>query len=473
MSVPDLELLERFAAIVGTANALWPGETDLTPYTQENRHIFEGRTPLVLRPGNTQEVAAIMRLAFETGTAVVPQGGHTGHAGGGAPDDSGGQIVVVLTRMNRLREVDLAGSTMTVEAGMVLQQAQEIADRHDRLFPLALGSQGSCQIGGNISTNAGGTGVIAHGNMREQVIGLEVVLPNGEVWNGLRKLRKDNTGYALKQLFIGAEGTLGIVTAAVLRLLPKPKGREVAYVAVESPRKALDLLNLAQGQAGPALTAFELIHRTPMTFALKHGTGARDPFGAVHDWYVLAEISSGRSAGDARALAESIFGEALEGGLALDVVLAENLGQQAAFWKLREDMVTAQPHEGGSIKNDISVPVHLIPEFLEQAGLAVAAAMPDARIVAFGHMGDGNLHYNISQPEGGDARAFLARREEINALVNTIVLSLDGSISAEHGIGRLKRDLLAATKSPVEMAMMRAVKQALDPTGIMNPGKVV
>ena len=473
MPVPDTQLLERFAAIIGEANALTPDKTDLTHYTQENRNIYHGVTPLVLRPANAQEVSAIMRLADETGTAIVPQGGHTGHAAGGAPDESGTQVVVSLERMNRLREIDVQGNTITVEAGMVLQTVQEIAAENDRLFPVSLASQGSCQIGGNISSNAGGTGVIAHGNMREQVLGLEVVLPNGDVWEGLRKLRKDNTGYSLRNLFIGAEGTLGIVTAAVLKLSPKPKGREVAFATVTSPQHALDLLNLALGEAGSALTAFELIHRTPLEFALTHAPGSRDPFPEPHEWYVLAEISSGRSAEDARALAEAIFGQALEDEVAVDVVLAENLAQQAAFWKLREDMAVAQTKEGGSIKHDISVPVHLIPEFLEKAGAIIAAEMPDARIVAFGHMGDGNLHYNITQPKDGDGQTFLARRDEINDKVYALGLSLGGSISAEHGIGRLKRERMAAAKSPVEMAMMRTIKAALDPRGIMNPGKVV
>ena len=469
----DKALLERFAAIVGPANALTPDKADLTHYTQENRLIFHGVTPLVLRPANTDEVAAIMRLADETGTAIVPQGGHTGHTAGGAPDESGTQIVVSLERMNRMREIDLAGNTITVEAGMVLQAVQEIAAENERLFPVSLASQGSCQIGGNISSNAGGTGVIAHGNMREQVLGLEVVTPNGEVWDGLRKLRKDNTGYSLRNLFIGAEGTLGIVTAAVLKLSPKPKGREVGFVAVASPQQALDLLNLALGQAGTALTAFELIHRRPLEFALTHAPGSRDPFSERHEWYVLAEISSGRSAEDARGLAEAIFMKALESEMAVDVVLAESLAQQAAFWKLREDMAVAQQYEGGSIKHDISVPVHLIPEFLDRAGAIIASELPEARVVAFGHMGDGNLHYNISQPVDGDREAFLARRDEINDKVYALAVALGGSISAEHGIGRLKRERMAATKSPVEMAMMRAIKNALDPKGIMNPGKVV
>ncbi len=473
MNAPDRALLARFADIVGPTNALFAVDNDLTHYTQENRNIVHGVTPLVLRPGTTEEVSAIMRLAFETETPIVPQGGNTGHAAGGVPDESDSQIVISMERMKALREIDPTGNTMTVEAGMVLQDAQRIAAEHDRLFPLSLASQGSCQIGGNISSNAGGVAVLAYGNTRDLVLGLEVVLPNGGVWNGLRKLRKDNTGYSLKNLFIGAEGTLGIVTAAVLKLFAQPAGREVAFIALESPRHALDLFNLAQTRAATALTAFELIHRRPLDFVLEHAPGARDPFPERHQWYVLAEITSGRSAEDARGLAETILSEALETGYAADVVLGESVAQRETLWKLREDMPGTQAREGGSVKNDISVPVHLIPEFLEKANAIMAREMPDARVVAFGHMGDGNLHYNISQPKDGDTQAFLARREEINHLVNEVVLSLDGSISAEHGIGRLKRDLLAATKSPVEMEMMRAIKKALDPTGIMNPGKVV
>ncbi len=466
------ELLARFSAIVGPANALTP-DSDLTHYTHENRGIYVGRTPLVLRPGSTAEVSAILTLANETGTAIVPQGGHTGHAAGGVPDESGAQIVVSLERMNRIRDIDTAGNTITAEAGVVLQHLRDAAEAADRLFPLSLGSQGSCQIGGNISTNAGGTQVLAYGNTREQVLGLEVVLPSGEIWEGLRRLKKDNTGYAMKQLFIGAEGTLGIVTAAVLKLHPRPRGREVAWVATPSPAHALDLFNLALDMAGNSLTGFELIARTPLEFVLRNMPGSRDPLAAPSPWYVLAEISSGRSAQDARSLIEAIFEKAVEAGLVVDGVVAETIAQRDALWKLRDDMGPAQGPEGASFKHDISVPVHLIPQFIERAGAALDAAMPQGRLCTFGHMGDGNLHYNFSQPAGGDRAAFLARRGEIGDIVNTIVLELGGSVSAEHGIGRLKRDLLAKTKSPVEMAMMRAVKQALDPKGIMNPGKVV
>lgn len=469
----DADLLARFSAITGPSNALTPDRFDLTHYTHENRKIVVGRTPLVLRPASTQEVAAIVRLAAETRTPLVPQGGHTGHAGGGVPDESGAQVVVSLERMNAIRDLDVLGNTITVEAGVVLQRLREAAEAAGRLFPVAISSEGSCQVGGTISTNAGGTGVIAHGNMREQVLGLEVVLPSGEVWNGLRHLKKDNTGYALKQLFIGAEGTLGIVTAAVLRLLPLPKGREVAWAAVPAPAHALELLNRATDLAGSGITAFELIHRTPLEFVFRNAPGSRDPLPHRHEWQVLVEICSGRSAEDARQIMELLFSEAIEHGLVVDAVVAESAAQRAALWKLRDDMGPAQWPEGVSIKHDVSVPIHKVPEFLERGAALVSEAAPDARLVAFGHMGDGNIHFNVSQPAGGDPDSFRAKEPAISGGVHALVIELGGSVSAEHGIGRLKRKLLHATKSPVEMEMMRTVKRALDPQGIMNPGKIV
>lgn len=470
--MPDAALLDRFVEITGSTNALTI-EDDLTHYVEENRFIYVGKTELVLKPGSTEQVSQIMALAHETDTQIVPQGGHTGHVGGGVPDESGNQVVVCMERMKKIRNIDIDGNTLTAEAGVILQTIQETADEHDRLFPLSIGSQASCLIGGNISSNAGGTGVLAYGNTRDLVLGLEVVLPNGEIWNGLRKLKKDNTGYSLKNLFIGAEGTLGIVTAAVLKLFPKPKGQDVVWVALESPIEALKLLNLAQGMAATGLTGFELIHRTPLDFVLRNIPDSRDPMEEQHEWYVLAEISSGRSAEDANALTEAIFTEALERGLAHDVVMAQSGTQRDAFWKLREDMGPAQVPEGGSIKHDISVPVHAIPEFVAKAGEIVLDEIPDARICAFGHMGDGNLHYNVSQPIGGDRTIFLEHRKSINDKVHALVVEMDGSISAEHGIGKLKRESMAKIKSKTELAMMHAVKDAFDPKGIMNPGKVI
>ena len=468
----DVVLLDRFAAIVGDRYAVRDRD-DISPYITERRGMWHGKTPLVLRPGSVGEVSAILKLATETRTPVVPQGGNTGLVGGQVPDASGSEILLSLSRLNRIREIDPLSNTVTAEAGVILENLQKAADEVDRLFPLSLGSQGSAQIGGNLSSNAGGTGVLAYGNARELCLGVEVVLPTGEVFDDLRKLKKDNTGYDLKNLFVGAEGTLGVITAAVLKLVPKPKGREVAWVGLESPRAALELFGLASDRAGGSLTAFELIAEMPLSFAEKHAPGTIRPLADKWPWYVLMEISSGRSAEDARDLAEHILSEGLEAGLAGDVVIAANLAQGAAFWAIREALSDTQRPEGASIKHDISVPVASIPEFIERAGKAVEAVSAGARVACFGHLGDGNLHYNVSQPVGGDAEAFLALYRPMNKVVHDIVRDLDGSISAEHGIGQLKRDELLATAPPTAIDLMRRVKAAFDPAGIMNPGKVI
>lgn len=471
--MPSPDLLARFSAIVGKKHALTPDKADLTRYTEENRHIFPGRTPLVLKPGDTSEVAAILKLANETGTTIVPQGGHTGHAAGAAPDASGSEIVLSMERMKAIRETDLAGNTLTVEAGCVLETVQDHAAANDRLFPLSLGAQGSCQIGGNIATNAGGTGVLAFGNTRDLVLGLEVVLASGEVWHGLRKLKKDNTGYNLKHLFIGSEGTLGVITAAVLKLFPRPRGRAIALAGLSSPQAALALLNGALAVAGKSLTGFELMPRIGIDFVLRHGGGYSDPLADPHPWYVLLEISSATDQSAADQLAETILGEAVESGTVTDAVIGQSEARRAVLWSIREALPPAQQPEGVSIKHDISLPVHLVPAFMEKADRLVLSMVPEARVVAFGHLGDGNIHYNISQPVGADRASFLAERERINAKVHLLVTEMGGSISAEHGIGRLKRDLLAETKQPLELEMMRGIKRLLDPNGILNPGKVV
>ncbi|MBA3447363.1 MAG: FAD-binding oxidoreductase [Pseudaminobacter sp.] len=464
----DKALLDRFAAIVGEPHAL-RAESDIAPYVAERRGLYPGRSPLVLRPGGVDEVSRILTLATETKTPIVPQGGNTGLVGGQMPDRSGREIVLSLSRLNRIREIDLSSNTATVEAGVVLQTLRDAADAADRLFPLSLGSQGSCQIGGNLSSNAGGTGVLAFGNARELCLGVEVVLPTGEVFNDLRKLKKDNTGYDLKNLFVGAEGTLGVITAAVLKLFPKPKGREVAWVGLSSPEAALELFGRASDEAGGGLTAFELIADTPLEFAMKNVPGAIRPLTGDWPWHVLIEISSGRSARDAKTLIEDI----LSGGLVGDAVVAASLSQGDGLWRLRETLSDGQRPEGASIKHDISVPVASIPPFIARAAKAVASISPGARIVCFGHLGDGNLHYNISQPQSGDGAAFLALYRPMNRAVHDIVRDLGGSISAEHGIGRLKRDELIATAPPVAIDLMRRVKAAFDPAGIMNPGKVI
>ncbi|WP_274425462.1 FAD-binding oxidoreductase [Chelativorans sp. YIM 93263] len=468
----DPGLVERFAAIVGARHALRePG--DIAPHIEEPRGLFGGQTGLVLKPGSTEEVSQILKLATQTGTSVVPQGGNTGLVGGQMPDGTGGEVVLSLSRLNRIRELDLSANTVTAEAGVVLQTLQEEADRNDRLFPLSLASQGSCQIGGNLSSNAGGIGALAYGTSRDLCLGVEVVLPTGEVLDDLRKLKKDNTGYDLKNLFVGAEGTLGVITAAVLKLHPKSKGRELAWAAVSSPVDALALFNAANEKAGTALTAFELMGRTPLEFVLKHMPGTQAPFGESHPWHVLVEISSGRSAEDARTLMEDILGGGLEQGLVLDAVIAQSEAQVAELRRLREAMSESQKPEGASIKHDISVPVSAIPEFIAKAGEAVQKVVPGSRVVCFGHMGDGNLHYNISQPAGAERGPFLAQYRPMNEAVHAVVRELGGSFSAEHGIGRMKREELLATQSEIATDLMRRIKNSFDPANIMNPGKVI
>ncbi len=462
----------HFADLIGTANVL-TGSEEQAPYLREWRDLYQGVTPMVLRPGSVEEVSAIVRHAGEHGLKIVPQGGNTGLVGGQIPQETGDEIVLSLGRLNKIRSVDPAGFTLVAEAGAILEAIQNEAGKVDRLFPLSLGAQGSCQIGGNISTNAGGTAVLSYGNTRDLVLGLEVVLPTGEVWDGLRTLRKDNTGYDLKQLFIGAEGTLGIVTAAALKLFPKPKKLEAAFAGLTDPHAALKLFTLAKAQAGPILTGFEIMPRVGLEFCVRHLAGARDPLEGAHDWYVLMELSSGSEAFPVRDLLEEILGNAFEDGLVEDAALAQNLAQVQDFWHIRHGMSEVQKEEGGSIKHDVSVPVASIPEFLDRAIAAVSGFVPGCRPVPFGHIGDGNIHFNVSQPEGADKAAYLARWDEMNAIVHGIVQEFGGSISAEHGIGRLKRDLLKDVKSEVELSLMKRIKATLDPNGVLNPGRIL
>jgi FAD/FMN-containing dehydrogenase len=468
----DPALMERFAAIVGERHALKTPE-EIAPHVVEPRGLYGGRTSLVLKPGNTEEVSRILKLATETRTPIVPQGGNTGLVGGQMPDASGREVILSTSRLNRIREIDLSSSTATVEAGVVLQVLQEEADRNDRLFPLALGSQGSCQIGGNLSSNAGGVGALAYGSARDLCLGVEVVLPTGEILDDLRKLKKDNTGYDLKNLFVGAEGTLGVITAAVVRLYPKPKGRELAWAGLGSPVDALRLFELANDRAGTALTMFELMERTPLDFVLKHIPGTQPPLAESHPWYVLVEISSGRSAEDASALMEDILGGGFEAGRVADAAIARSVAQEMQLRHLRESMSEAQRPEGGSIKHDISVPVAAIPEFIMRADEVVQQVVPGSRVVCFGHMGDGNLHYNITQPVGMAREDFLKHYRAMNDAVHAVVRALGGSFSAEHGIGRMKRAELLATQPEIATDLMRRIKNAFDPAGIMNPGKVI
>jgi FAD/FMN-containing dehydrogenase len=462
------ELIARFKTIVGDKYAV-TDQADIAPYVTEERNLFHGRTQLVLRPGSTAEVSAICKLATEHKIALVPQGGNTGLVGGQTPHH--GEVVISLKRMDRIREVDSASNTMTCEAGVVLQVAQQRAAEADRLFPLSLGAEGSCTIGGNLSTNAGGTTALAYGVAREMALGLEVVLADGRILDLLSKLKKDNTGYDLKNLFIGAEGTLGIITAATLKLFPKPRAIETAYVGLKSPALALKLLSLSQNEAAGTLTSFELLSEIAVDFSIRHGIDVRDPLAEKHPWYVLMELSSPRD--DARTTLEAILSKALEDEIIDDAVIAANLSQRLGFWKLRDEMSAAQKPEGGSIKHDISVPVAAVPAFIDEANAAVVKLIPGARPVPFGHLGDGNIHYNVSQPVGAKSADFLARWHDVNAVVFGIVLRMGGSISAEHGIGVLKRDELPEVKDKVAIELMRSVKAMLDPLNILNPGKVL
>ena len=462
------DIIARLTQIVGANNAITdPAEQE--GYLVEERGLYHGHTPLVLRPGSVGEVASILRLANETKTPIVPQGGNTGLVGGQVPHS--GEVLLSLKRLDRIREVDATSNAMTCEAGVVLAKAQAAAADVDRLFPLSLGAEGSCTIGGNLSTNAGGTSALAYGVARDLVLGLEVVLADGQIWHGLNKLKKDNTGYDLKHLFMGAEGTLGVITAAVLKLFPRPRAVETAFIGLPSPRAAIALLNLVQERTGGAATSFELIKALGLELALRHGHGVRDPLPSKHPWYVLLQLCS-QSAG-LRAVMEDVLAAAAERGLIEDATIAESLDQAKAFWHIREILPEVQKPEGGSVKHDISVPIALVPQFLEQADAAVEKLIPGVRPVPFGHVGDGNIHYNVSQPVGADKEAFLARWYEVNAVVDDVVAKLGGSISAEHGIGVMKRDLLPGVKDPVALNLMRTFKRTLDPNNILNPGKVV
>jgi FAD/FMN-containing dehydrogenase len=463
------DLIARFGAIVGDKYAV-TDQADVAQYVTEERNLFHGASPLVLRPGSTAEVAAICKLATETRTALVPQGGNTGLVGGQTP--YGGEVMISLRRMDKIRDIDVQSNTMTAEAGVVLQVAQQRAGEVDRLFPLSLGSEGSCTIGGNLSTNAGGTAALAYGVAREMALGLEVVLADGRILNGLSKLKKDNTGYDLRNIFIGAEGTLGIITAATLKLFPKPRAMETTFVGLKSPEDALKLLDISRSEAAGQLTSFELIADIAVDFSVRHGIGIRDPLESKHPWYVLMELSSSRD--DARATLEAILERGMEDGIVDDAVIAANIGQRQAFWKLREEISAAQKPEGGSIKHDVSVPVAAVPAFIAEASAAVVKLMPGARPVPFGHLGDGNIHYNVSQPKSGWTTAdFLARWHDVNSVVFEIVLRMGGSISAEHGIGQLKVADLPSVKDPVAIELMHAMKAAFDPLNILNPGKVL
>jgi FAD/FMN-containing dehydrogenase len=443
---------------------------EIAPHLQDWRGRWKGSTPVLVKPVSTEEVSKAMTLCAEYGLAVTPQGGNSGMVNGSVPY---GEVLISLRRMNKVREVDTLNDAMTLEAGVILTRAQEIADESGRLFPLSLGAEGVATIGGLVSTNAGGVAVLRYGMMRDLVLGIEAVLPDGRIWSGLRGLRKDNTGYDLKQLFIGGEGTLGIVTAATLKLFPKPAVKETAWVTLASPGQAVELLARAKAASGGAVTGFEIISKFCMDLVLKHIPDVRDPAPSQAPWRVLIELSLPRPDGS-RDMMEGLLGDALEAGLIEDAAIAESEAQKAAMWKIRESIPIAERAHGKALKHDVSVPISRVHEFIEKASAMVKSMNPDVDIIAFGHVGDGNIHYNITPPQGSDAESFLEGEGlKISATVHDMIWSLNGSISAEHGIGKLKRDELAARKSGIEMEMMRAVKKALDPQNRMNPGRVL
>jgi len=469
---PSPDAIRRLTEVVGPEHALTSQE-DQAPYLYEWRERYVARTPLVLRPGSTDEVAAIMAIAHAERIGIVPQTGNTGLVGGQIPFEQPRDVVLSLRRLRRIREVDTAKAFLVVEAGLALAEVQDAAESVGRLFPLSMASEGSAAIGGALATNAGGVGVLAYGNARNLVLGLEVVLADGRIWDGLRTLKKDNTGYDLRDLFVGSEGTLGIITAAAVKLFPRPAERATAFAALDSLDQVLALFRLAETAVGDGLTAFEFLSRRGLEFVIRHLPGTRAPLVGEHPWYVLAEVSGMRADGSAAGRLEALLAEAAERGVVRDAAIAGSLAQAADFWRLREAMSEAQKPEGGSIKHDVSVPIGKLPEFIARANLLVEATCPGARPVPFGHFGDGNVHYNISQPVGMEKQRFLAQWEDVQAAVHGLVHEMGGSISAEHGIGRMKKSELVRFKSAVELDLMRKLKAALDPQGILNPGKLL
>jgi len=466
--------LDQLVELLGSPNVLTGA--DAASFVEDWRGRYRGEALAVVRPGSTEEIAQVVKWCGANGVPIVPQGGNTGLCGAATPDSSGRALVLSLGRLNRIRSVDTDNDTMEVEAGCILQSVQQAAREVNRLFPLSLAAEGSCTIGGNLATNAGGTQVLRYGNARDLVLGLEVVTPQGEIWHGLRGLRKDNTGYDLRNLFMGSEGTLGIITAATLKLFPLPVAQCTALVALNSVDDAVALLSVARSGFGPALTGFELIAGHCLRLVNRHYPQQKLPFEGESGslpWYALLEISDSESAEHARERFEAIVGEAFEAGLVADAVIAENISQSKALWHLRESIPLAEKDAGKSIKHDVSVPVSKMSTFIEATNAALQARFPGIEHVIFGHLGDGNLHYNVARGQAFSEDELLAQQDAVYEIVHDNVHKLGGSISAEHGVGQLKRDVLPRYKDPVEMDLMRRIKRALDPNGLMNPGKVL
>ena len=473
MSVPiSATVLSALKSAVSAGGVIEQAE-QLEPFVHDFRGHFTGRTPLVVLPASTAEVASVVRICAEHRIGLVPHGGNTSYCGGATPDASGAQIVLALKRMQRIRKVEPLDYTITVESGCLLADVQRAAEAVDRLFPLSLGSEGSCQIGGNLSTNAGGTAVLRYGMMRDLVLGLEVVLADGRVLDVLRDLRKDNTGYDLRHLFIGSEGTLGVITAACLKLFPKPAEIATAIVAVRDPTAAVEVLASMRASSGDAVTTFELIPGLAVDLTTRHISGVSDPLGRRHEWYVLVELTSSRPESGLASALETALAKGIDSGLVLDAALASSLRQREALWRMRESIPEAQRHAGGSIKHDVSLPISTIAEFIQRGSEWIATHVPDGQLIAYGHLGDGNLHFNIQQREGADLEAFLSRTSVVQRSIHDLVAEMRGSFSAEHGIGQLKVGELERYKDPVALALMHELKRTLDPLGILNPGKVL
>lgn len=467
-----LEVIEQFKSAIG-AGGVVDDASEMASYLVDERKLFSGKASAVLRPASTDEVAKIVAICAKAGIGIVPQGGNTGLCGGSVPDESGGQVLLSLSRMNRIRDLDPVNYTLTAEAGCVLADVQSAAREADRFFPLSLAAEGSCQIGGNLSTNAGGITVLRYGNAKDLALGLEVVLPDGTIWNGLRRLRKDNTGYDLKQIFLGSEGTLGIITAAVLKLFPLPKETCTALIAFRDAAAATELLAKLREASGDTVTSFEYIHRQCLDLVIRHMHGQIDPFDHRYEHYALIELSASRTGAGLDQILESVSAKGFESGALLDAVVASSESQRLQIWALRESIPEAQKHAGVCVKHDVSVPVSRVPEFLDRGTKLLASAYNEAQVIAFGHMGDGNIHFNLQQPEGEDPDVFMKEAPRITKLVHDLAVEFEGSFSAEHGIGALKRKDLYGYKSEVEISMMKSLKKALDPKGIMNPGKVI